>query len=693
MPKNKSKAHLKGKVVGYLLLVVLLLFLTIVCYLFISPQIKKSVPLDINYVTSGTAKVGLVASSTNLQVNQTSTISLKVTQVPSGFKYSGLAFSIKIPDALSVSNLVESTKLTTSAAHTTTTVQKTGYKEMQLIAGNVSGSEIPLAVNDVLLTFDVTSTLATTQTISFVFETTDKTYPALIDASLNDILDDNLTNATVTFVLPTLPDPTFVPNGGRFNTSQSVTLSDSVSGTTLTYCTANIGTSCTPTTTYSSAISLTSSKRIYAVASKSGYNNSSVVFKEFVKNISPTISISTNGTSFTQGASVVITASASDSDGTLAKVEFYNGATLLNTDTTSPYSYTISNISAGSYSLSAKAYDNESLVTTSNTVSVSVVLPTLSAPTFSPNGGRFNTSQAVTISNAVSGTTIKYCVSTSTCTPSTTYSTPVTISTSTSIYASASKSGYLDSSVSSASFVKNTPPSVSITSPSNNSTYDSGNTIPMSASASDDSSVAKVEFYNGSTKLGEDLTSPYNFSYSNVSAGSYSFKARAIDNESLYTDSSTVSVTVLAPNVPPSVTITSPASGSSYTVIDSVNVNVSISDSDGAISKVEYFDGSTLVTSVPGNSTSYNYGNLSGGSHTLKVTATDNRNDSTSKSITVNVLDGNVDGVSGTNLSDILYIVSAIFGNVSKTTQMDLNFSGSVDIIDIIKLINIVFAS
>ena len=36
---------------------------------------------------------------------------------------------------------------------------------------------------------------------------------------------------------------------------------------------------------------------------------------------------------------MTLSATASDSDGTISKVEFYNGTTLLGTDTTSPYSY------------------------------------------------------------------------------------------------------------------------------------------------------------------------------------------------------------------------------------------------------------------------------------------------------------------------------------------------------------------
>jgi hypothetical protein len=91
----------------------------------------------------------------------------------------------------------------------------------------------------------------------------------------------------------------------------------------------------------------------------------------------PTVSISspTNNASFTAPASVTISATAADSDGTISKVEFYNGATKLGEATSSPYSYSWTNISAGNYVLTAKATDNGNAVTTSTAVNISVTAP------------------------------------------------------------------------------------------------------------------------------------------------------------------------------------------------------------------------------------------------------------------------------------------------------------------------------
>lgn len=61
---------------------------------------------------------------------------------------------------------------------------------------------------------------------------------------------------------------------------------------------------------------------------------------------------------FTAPALVKMKASASDPDGTITKVEFYNGAIKLKKDMTAPYNYNWQNVPAGTYLLRAIATDN-----------------------------------------------------------------------------------------------------------------------------------------------------------------------------------------------------------------------------------------------------------------------------------------------------------------------------------------------
>ncbi len=91
----------------------------------------------------------------------------------------------------------------------------------------------------------------------------------------------------------------------------------------------------------------------------------------------------------------------------------------------------------------------------------------------------------------------------------------------------------------------NNPPTVSITSPADNATFSIGANITITATASDtDGKVAKVEFYNGSTKLGQDTTSPYSYTWTAVPEGAYTITAKATDNGSSSTISDAISIIV-----------------------------------------------------------------------------------------------------------------------------------------------------
>jgi hypothetical protein len=118
----------------------------------------------------------------------------------------------------------------------------------------------------------------------------------------------------------------------------------------------------------------TQTLRIHAAAG--GFNLNWIQFSNS-GNTPPTVSISSpvNNTSFNAPASIVINATAADNNGTVTQVAFYNGTTLLGTDTSSPYSFTWSNVGAGSYALTARATDNAGATTTSATVNITVNNP------------------------------------------------------------------------------------------------------------------------------------------------------------------------------------------------------------------------------------------------------------------------------------------------------------------------------
>jgi hypothetical protein len=95
-------------------------------------------------------------------------------------------------------------------------------------------------------------------------------------------------------------------------------------------------------------------------------------------------------------------------------------------------------------------------------------------------------------------------------------------------------------------YKNNAFPSVVLTTPANNATAISGSNINVTATASDtDGSISKVEFYIDDIKVGEDNTSPYNFAWNTIQAGTYAVTARAYDNSGAVSVSSVNKVRVV----------------------------------------------------------------------------------------------------------------------------------------------------
>jgi predicted phage tail protein len=187
-------------------------------------------------------------------------------------------------------------------------------------------------------------------------------------------------------------------------------------------------------------------------------------------NAPPTASLTApaSGATFTAPATITLGATASDPENRLARVEFFNGSTRLNSDGTAPYSYTWSGVAAGTYQLRAVAVDMDGASGSSTTVTVSVSPPTT-----------------------------------------------------------------------------NQPPTVALTAPTNGATFTAPATITFSATASDpENRLARVEFFNGATRLSTDTTAPFGYTWSGVPAGTYQVRAIAFDADGASTASTTATITV-----------------------------------------------------------------------------------------------------------------------------------------------------
>jgi hypothetical protein len=113
-------------------------------------------------------------------------------------------------------------------------------------------------------------------------------------------------------------------------------------------------------------------------------------------NTGPTVSLTqpVTGGTYTAGATIPLAANAADPGGSVQRVEFYAGSTLIGTDTSSPYGLSWPNVAAGNYVLVARAYDNEGAFTNSAPVDVTVT----------PNTGPAVIAETTTVSVPEGGT-------------------------------------------------------------------------------------------------------------------------------------------------------------------------------------------------------------------------------------------------------------------------------------------------
>jgi RHS repeat-associated protein len=113
----------------------------------------------------------------------------------------------------------------------------------------------------------------------------------------------------------------------------------------------------------------------------------------------------------------------------------------------------------------------------------------------------------------------------------------------------------------------NTPPSVSVSSPGDQSRALSGTPVHISAQASDDDgSVVNIAFFVNGAKVGEATGSPFGITWNGGSVGSYAITAIATDNEGASAQSASITLQLVDNSTaPPVVDISSPQSGATVT--------------------------------------------------------------------------------------------------------------------------------
>ncbi|RYZ40897.1 MAG: PHB depolymerase family esterase [Myxococcaceae bacterium] len=186
-------------------------------------------------------------------------------------------------------------------------------------------------------------------------------------------------------------------------------------------------------------------------------------------------------------------------------------------------------------------------------------------------------------------------------------------------------------------------PTVSLTAPGQGSTV--SGTVQVTANASDNVGVTRVEFFIDNALVGTDTTAPYAFSWNSGTAtnGNHVLVARAYDAAGNTAASSTVTVTVsggTSDTTAPTVSLTSPSGGATLTGTVTLTANAT---DDRGVTRVDFLVDGAVVgqgTVRQGGVFDFNWNTTSSaaGTHTLQARAYDAAgNSGASSTVTVTV--------------------------------------------------------
>jgi RHS repeat-associated protein len=273
-------------------------------------------------------------------------------------------------------------------------------------------------------------------------------------------------------------------------------------------------------------------------------------------NVLPTVSLMSPAanTIVHAPAAVTVTASASDSDGAIQKVDFYQGTTLIGSATTAPYSFAWTDIQSGNYILTAVATDNLGATATSAPVPILVNAVPSVAITSPSDNALFVAPADIPLAAKASdldGSIVKVeffygatLIATRTEAPST-FIWPAVPSGTYSLVAVATDNHGTATTSAPIPIAVDAAPTVSLTSPVNSATFTAPANIPLTAQALDiDGTIAKVEFFLGATLIATRTSPPYSIVWTDVPQGDFALTAKATDNLGISSISAPISISV-----------------------------------------------------------------------------------------------------------------------------------------------------
>jgi RHS repeat-associated protein len=388
-------------------------------------------------------------------------------------------------------------------------------------------------------------------------------------------------------------------------------------------------------------------------------------------NTPPTVGFSAPVAGSVYQAPLNLTFQAETTDNSaVTQVAFYNGGTLLGTDTTAPFQYAWPNIPSGNYSLTAVATDDDGASTTSAAVAFTVNLPP-SVSIASPASGTILGAPASPLVQANASdpddaiSKVEFYLggvlqATDTTAPFAWQASNLAAGTY-SLTARAFDTRGAATFSAANTLVVNDLPSVALTAPTAGTLVNAPGTLTLSANASDaDGTITQVEFFAGSTLVAIDNAAPFTQVWSNVGAGIHTITAKATDNRGGVSTTAAVAATV---NALPTVNLTAPAPNALKQAPADVAIEAAASDADDSISKVEFYQGGTLLNTDTTAPFAYNHAGMAAGVYTLTAKAYDSRG-----------------GVSTSNPSTLIVNSGPVVQITSPTDQAAFVLSGSVTV-------------
>ena len=423
----------------------------------------------------------------------------------------------------------------------------------------------------------------------------------------------------------------------------------------------------------------------------------------------PAVSITSPGGGNVSG-SVSISANASDNVG-VSRVDFYVNGVLLASDPAAPYqvAWDSTKVANGSATLRATAFDaaGNSANSANVTVTVANAPPADTTPPVvsitSPGGGNVSGSVSISAnaSDNVGVSRVDFYVngvllaSDPAAPYQATWDSTKVANGSATLRATAfdaagnsANSANVTVTVANAPPADTTPPVVSITSPGGGNVSGS---VSISANASDNIGVSRVDFYVNGVLLASDPAAPYQVAWDStkVANGSATLRATAFDAAGNSANSANVTVTVAnappADTTPPAVSITSPGGGN---VSGSVSISANASDNVG-VSRVDFYVNGVLLASDPSApyQATWDSTKVANGAATLRATAFDAAgNSANSANVTVTV--ANNTPPPGDTVPPTVLLTYPMSGQVSGIVNIAANASDNVGVTRVEFLVN-----